>query len=101
MRRAGGAGTGWRAADRVAAIGGTEIPVEALLEILEAVFEGICEWRKVRKEQGESAPETVVLGGQQGGQPDGDPYSYQLGGRPEPQDSQDSQGTSSRRGIRQ
>jgi len=37
--------------------------VEALLEILEAVFEGIFEWRKERKEQGESATETVVLGG--------------------------------------
>jgi hypothetical protein len=72
--------------------------VEGLLEILEAVFEGIFEWRKGRAERGESAQETVVPGGQQGGQTDGDPYSYQLGGRPQPPDSQ---GTSSRRGIRQ
>ena len=79
-------------------MGEAEIPVEALLEILGAVFESIFEWRKERKEQGESAPETVVLGGQQGGQPDGDPYSYRLGGRPQPQDGR---GTSPRRGIRQ
>jgi hypothetical protein len=72
--------------------------VEALLEILEAVFEGIFEWRKDRAERGDGAQQTVVLGGQQGGQADGDPYSYQLGGRPQPQDGQ---GTSSRRGIRQ
>ena len=73
--------------------------MEALLEIIGAVFEGIFEWRKERKEEGDGAPETVVLGGQQGGQPDGDPYSYQLGGRPDQQAA--SQGTSSRRGIRQ
>jgi hypothetical protein len=72
--------------------------VEALLEILSAVFEGVVEWRKERAERGDSARETVVPGGQQGGQADGNPYSYQLGGRPQPQDSQ---GTSSRRGIRQ
>ena len=94
---AGGRLIGWRA------IGGTEIPVEALLEILEAVFEGIFEWRKERAETGAGAQETVVLGGQQGGQqdsqPDGGPYSYQLGGRPDQQAA--SQGTSSRRGIRQ
>ena len=89
---AGGQLTGWRA------IGETEIPVEALLEIIGAVFESIFEWRKERAETDDGAQETVVLGGQQGGQPDGDPYSYQLGGRPQPQDSQ---GTSSRRGIRQ
>jgi hypothetical protein len=89
---AGGQLTGWRA------IGETEIPVEALLEIIGAVFEGIFERRKERAEADDGAQETVVLGGQQGGQPDGDPYSYQLGGRPQPQDSQ---GTSSRRGIRQ
>ena len=89
---AGGRLTGWRA------IGETEIPVEALLEIIGAVFEGIFERRKERAEADDGAQETVVLGGQQGGQPDGDPYSYQLGGRPQPQDSQ---GTSSRRGIRQ
>jgi hypothetical protein len=89
---AGGRLIGWRA------IGETEISVEALLEIIGTVFESIFEWRKERAETGAGAQETVVLGGQQGGQPDGDPYSYQLGGRPEPQDSQ---GTSSRRGIRQ
>ena len=72
--------------------------MEALLEILGAVFEGIFEWRKERAERGDGAQETVVLGGQQGGQPDGDPYSYQLGGRPQ---TRRSQGTSSRRGIRQ
>jgi hypothetical protein len=72
--------------------------VEALLEILGSVIETIVEWRKERAEQGDSAQETVVLGGQQGGPPDGDPYSYQLGGRPQPRDGQ---GTSSRRGIRQ
>jgi len=79
-------------------MGEAEIPVEALLEILGAVFESIFEWRKERAEQGGSARETVVLGGQQGGPPDGDPYSYRLGGRPQPQDGR---GTSSRRGIRQ
>jgi hypothetical protein len=103
MRRAGGPGPaggrliGWRA------IGETEIPVEALLEILGAVFEGIFEWRKERAERGDGAQETVVIGGQQGdqrnSQPAGDPYSYQLGGRPDQQAA--SQGTSSRRGIRQ
>jgi hypothetical protein len=90
---AGGRLIGWRA------IGETEIAVEALLEILGTVFEGIFEWRKERAERGDSAQETVVLGGQQGGQPDGGPYSYQLGGRPDQQAA--SQGTSSRRGIRQ
>jgi len=88
---------GWRAT------GETEIPVEALFEILEAVFEGIFEWRKERAETGASAQETVVIGGQQDSQADsqpaGDPYSYQLGGRPDQQAA--SQGTSSRRGIRQ
>lgn len=73
--------------------------MEALFEILGSIVETIFEWRKERAELGgDGAQETVVLGGQQGGQPDGDPYSYQLGGRPQPQDSQ---GTSSRRGIRQ
>ena len=89
---AGGRPTGWRA------MGEAEIPVEALLEILGAVFESIFEWRKERAEQGGSAQETVVPGGQQGGPPDGDPYSYRLGGRPQPQDGR---GTSPRRGIRQ
>lgn len=76
--------------------------MEALLEICGSIFEVIFEWRKGRAETGDSAQETVVLGGQQDSQTDsqpaGGPYSYQLGGRPEPQDSQ---GTSSRRGIRQ
>ena len=40
-----------------------------------------------------------MLGGQQDGQPNGGPYSYQLGGRADQQAA--SQGTSSRRGIRQ
>ena len=77
--------------------------MEALLEILGAVFEGIFEWRKERAETGESARETVMLGGQQdgqqGSQTDGSPYSYQLGGRADQQAA--GQGTSSRRGIRQ
>jgi hypothetical protein len=77
--------------------------VEALLEILGTVLESIFEWRKERAETGDGAQETVLLGGrpddQPDGQPDGDPYSYQLGGRPDQQDA--SQGTSSRRGIRQ
>ena len=94
---AGGRLIGWRAT------GETEIAVEALLEILGSVIQTIVEWRKERAEQGDSAQETVVLGGQQGGQqdsqPDGGPYSYQLGGRPDQQAA--SQGTSSRRGIRQ
>lgn len=85
---AGGRLIGWRAT------GETEISVEALLEILGSVFEVIFEWRKERAETDGGAQQTVVLGGR----PDGDPYSYQLGGRP-PQDA--SQGTSSRRGIRQ
>jgi hypothetical protein len=90
-----GPGPAGGAADRVACDRcGEGKAVEALLEILEAVFEGIFEWRKDRAERGDSAQETVVLGGQ----PDGDPYSYQLGGRPQPRRSQ---GTSSRRGIRQ
>ena len=88
---------GWRA------IGGTEISVEALLEICGSIFEVIFEWRKERAETGAGAQETVVLGGQQDGQTDsqpaGGPYSYQLGGRPDQQAA--SQGTSSRRGIRQ
>ena len=89
----GGRLTGWRA------IGETEISVEALLEIIGTVFESIFEWRKERAETDGGAQQTVVLGGR----PDGDPYSYQLGGRPPPQDAQQaaSQGTSSRRGIRQ
>jgi hypothetical protein len=94
---AGGRLIGWRA------IGETEISVEALLEIIGTVFESIFEWRKERAERGDGAQETVVIGGQQGGQQDsqpaGDPYSYQLGGRPDQQAA--SQGTSSRRGIRQ
>jgi hypothetical protein len=90
---AGGRLIGWRA------IGETEISVEALLEIIGTVFESIFEWRKERAETGAGAQETVVLGGQQDSQPDGGPYSYQLGGRPDQQAA--SQGTSSRRGIRQ
>ena len=89
---AGGRLIGWRAT------GEAEISVEALLEIIGAVFEGVVEWRKERAEQGRSPRETVVPGGRQGGPPDGDPYSYQLGGRAQPTDSR---GTSSRRGIRQ
>jgi len=90
---AGGRLIGWPAT------GEAEISVEALLEILEAVFEGIAEWRKERAEEGGGAQETVVLGGQQDGSPGNDPYSYQLGGRPQGQDGQ--QATPSRRGIRQ
>lgn len=86
---AGGRLIGWRAT------GETEISVEALLEILGAVFEGIFEWRKERAETDGGAQETVAPGGR----PDGDPYSYQLGGRPDQRAA--SQGTSSRRGIRQ
>jgi len=66
---AGGRLIGWPAT------GEAEISVEALLEILEAVFEGIAEWRKERAEEGGGAQETVVLGGQQDGSPGNDPYS--------------------------
>ena len=75
--------TPWRA------IGETEKRVEALIEILGGVFEGIFEWRRDRAERGEAREQTVA---------------YQLGGRDEqPQDGQQglSVGTSSRRGIRQ
>jgi hypothetical protein len=77
--------------------------VEALIEILGSVFEAIFEFRKERAEEGSGAQETVQLGGRAGGEPDGGAYSYQLGGRPQSQDGQQaaSQGTSSRRGIRQ
>ena len=63
--------------------------MEALIEILGGVFEGIFEWRRDRAERGEAREQTVA---------------YQLGGRDEqPQDGQQglSVGTSSRRGIRQ
>ena len=73
--------------------------MEALLEILGAVFEGIFEWRKERAETGRGAQETVVLGGQPGSQANSSTYFYQLGGRADQQAT--SQGTSSRRGIRQ
>ena len=92
---AGGRLIGWRA------IGETEIAVEALLEILGTVFEGIFEWRKERAERGDrdSARETVVLGGQPDSQANSSTYFYQLGGRADQQAT--GQGTSSRRGIRQ
>lgn len=95
---AGGALIGWRS------IGETEIPVEALFEVLGGLFEVFFEWRKDRAEKGTGAQETVQLGGQQVAQEAGSPYSYQLGGRSgPPQDGQQapSAGTSSRRGIRQ
>ena len=75
--------TPWRA------IGETEKRVEALIEILGGVFEGIFEWRRDRAERGEAREQTVA---------------YQLGGRDEqPQDGQQglNVGTSCRRGIRQ
>ena len=54
-------------------IGETEIPVEALIEILGTLFESLFEWRKERAENGIGVQETVQPGGQQDAQPDSSP----------------------------